>query len=93
MIHGLRGGQEGNWRQDAKGIRRQHHDVLRMASQTRRDGVVDKRNRIRGARVLGHPIVVQIERPSVGIDRHVLEDRAETPSGGVDLRFGLRRKA
>ena len=63
-----------------------------MSTLPRGDGVVDEVDRIRGARVLGEPVVVEIELPGLGIDDHVFEDGPEPARGRVDLRLGLRRQ-
>ena len=64
-----------------------------MPGLPRRDGVVDERDRIRRARVLGVAIVVQVQLARRRIDDDILEHRAEPPRRREDLRLGLGRKA
>ncbi len=90
MIDGLRRGQLGDGRQHAEGIGGQHHDVPGMAGLARGRGIGDEGEGIGGPRVLGQPVVVEIEPAGDRVDRHILQHRAEALGRGVDLRLGLR---
>src|SRR5258706_7193056 len=64
-----------------------------MPGLPRRDRVVDERDRIRRARVLGVAIVVQVQFARRRIDDDILEHGAETPRRREDLWLGLGRDA
>jgi len=51
--------------------------------------VGDEIERVGRAGILGLAVVIEIGRPRVGIERHVLQHGAETVGGGVDFRLGL----
>ena len=51
--------------------------------------VVDETDRVRRARILGERRIIQVQRARLGIEDHVLEDRAEPARRRVDLWLGL----
>src|SRR5580692_7272505 len=62
-----------------------------MAANAGNDGVLDKFNRVSGARVLGFAVVVVIGNSRVRVEADVFEDTAEAESV-PDLRFVLLRE-
>ena len=79
-------------RQDPERVGREEDDVARMAGALRREHVRDALELVRGARVLGLRVVVEVELAAL-VDRDVLEDGAEAVHGVPDLRLGLGREA
>ncbi len=80
-------------RHDAGGVAGEEDHVLRMAGALVGHGVRDEVERVGAARVLGDLLVVEVEDARDRIVDDVLEDRPESPRGGVDLRLGVRREA
>ena len=69
------------------GIGGEHDDVARMPGAAGQLGVVDEVDGVGAAGVFGERGVVEVERPCVRIDDHVLEDGAEAFRRRVNLRL------
>jgi len=87
VVHRLVGRHLRDRRKHPEGVRRQHHDVLRVA-----DGAVggdprDGGERVGGAGVFREGRVVQVDLAPLDIHPHVFEDRTEHPGRPVDLRL------
>ena len=63
-----------------------------MAALAGRRPVVDERDRVRAAGVLGQRVVVEVQPPRRRVERHVLEHRAEAAGRRMDARLGLGGK-
>ena len=92
MVHRLLRGELGDWRQHAERIRGEHENLLGVPAGAACGDVRDMANRVRGARVLGEYVAIQIQTATLRIEDDVFEDRAEHPCGLVDLGLALLRQ-
>ena len=92
VVHGLFGRKPGDRRQNTEGIGSQHHHVFGDAAKSGLAGVGDEIERVAGAGVLREAVVVEVQRPGLGIDHDVFQQGAEAPGGGVDFRLRLGRE-
>ena len=91
-VHRLVAGQARDRRQDPERIGGEEDDRARMAGALRRQRVRDLLELVRGARVLGLRVVVEVEDAALVHD-DVLEHGAERARRPVDLRLRLGREA
>ena len=89
VIHGLAGGQPGDGRQHAKGIGRQHDDILGVSRPAGGRGVGDVIDRIGGAGIFRVGRVVQVQRAGGRVHHHIFQHRAEAFGGRENLRLRL----
>ena len=88
VIHGLRRGKLGDWRQHAKGIRGQHHHIARQAGGAAFDDVRNIGQRIAGTRIFRELAIIQV-KPACFIGDHIFQNGAEAMGRIPDLRLGL----
>ena len=89
MIHGLFRRQLRNRRQYAKGISRQHDDILRLTAHPRCFDIGNEINRVRGTGVFRQRSIIQIAFTGQGIEHDIFQNRAESLRSGENFRFCL----
>ena len=92
MEHGLLGREAGDGRQHAEGVGREHHHGAWNTRTLLGHRARDLREGVRGTRVLGDGVVIEIELTRCRVHDGVLNHRAEVFGGGEDLRLGLGRE-
>src|SRR2546425_355725 len=70
----------------------QQHHVLGLTGASRAGGVGDEIERIGRAGIFRLRAVVEIRHAGVRVEHDVFQHRAETLTGGIDLRLGLARQ-
>ena len=87
VVHRLVGRHGGDRRKHPEGVRRQHHDMLRMSDGAAGGHPRDGGERVGGTGVFREGVVVQVDPPFLDVHSHVFEDRPEHPGRPMDLRL------